>query len=48
MRDYPLTGLSNYAWYTITLSAAGTDPLLSATVRVMPTDILVYLPLILR
>ncbi|HLF27796.1 MAG TPA: pectate lyase [Anaerolineae bacterium] len=46
-RDYSLTGLTNYRWYTITLQAmfSGT-PLLTDTVRMMPTDIFFYLPLI--
>ncbi|MBN1887850.1 MAG: hypothetical protein JW850_07655 [Thermoflexales bacterium] len=47
-RAYTLTSLTNYTWYTVTLTAIGTDPLLSATVRVMPTGISVYLPLIMR
>lgn len=46
LRAYSLTGLDNYTWYTVTLS---TDPpLLSAAIRLMPTDKVVYLPLILR
>jgi hypothetical protein len=41
-RAYALTGLTNYEWYTVTLT---TDPpLLTATVSVMPTDIITYLP----
>jgi hypothetical protein len=41
-RAYTLTGLSNYIWYTVTLT---TDPLmLTDTVTVMPTDIFIYLP----
>jgi len=48
-RAYPLTGLANYEWYTVTLSAlVDSTALLSDTVRVMPTDILVHLPLVLR
>jgi hypothetical protein len=46
-RAYTLTGLTNYAWYTVTLTV-DTMPPLSDTVRVMPTGIFVYLPLILR
>jgi hypothetical protein len=38
----------NYQWYTITLSTVGTTPILSDTVRVMPTDRLGYLPLIVK
>ncbi|MBN1887848.1 MAG: G8 domain-containing protein [Thermoflexales bacterium] len=47
-RSYVLDGLINNTWYTVTLTAIGTDPLLSATVRVMPTGISVYLPLVMR
>jgi hypothetical protein len=46
-RAYTLTGLANYEWYTVTLSAMVNDTaFLSDTVRVMPTDILMYLPVI--
>ena len=42
IRSYSLTALENYQWYTVTLT---TDPvMLSDTVRVMPTDHLIYLP----
>lgn len=48
-RAYTLTDLTNYEWYTVTLSTMrGTAILFSDTVRVMPTDIFVYLPLVLR
>jgi hypothetical protein len=48
-RAYTLTGLTNYAWYTVTLNAmVDTTPILSDTVRVMPTDHFVYLLLVLR
>jgi parallel beta-helix repeat protein len=47
-RAYTLTGLTNYQWYTVTLSTVGSTPILSDTVRVMPTDKLVYLPLVLK
>lgn len=47
-RSYTLADLENYEWYTVTLIAAGTNPVLSDTVRVMPTDILVYLPIVLK
>ena len=48
-RAYTLTGLTNYAWYTVTLNAlVDTTVLLSDTVQVMPTDISVYLPFVLR
>jgi hypothetical protein len=48
-RAYTLTGLTNYAWYTVTLQAMldGT-PLLSDTTRAMPTDRVVYLPMLLK
>ncbi|MBN2007674.1 MAG: right-handed parallel beta-helix repeat-containing protein [Anaerolineae bacterium] len=46
LRDYNLTGLVNYTWYTVTLSTA--PSLFSDTIRLMPTDKAVYLPLILR
>jgi hypothetical protein len=48
-RAYTLTGLVNYEWYTVTLNAMlETAPILTGTVRVMPTDKFVYLPLALR
>ncbi len=48
-RSHDLTGLSNYTWYTVTLSALlDTTAILSDTVRVMPTDRVVYLPLVLK
>ncbi len=44
-QTYTLTGLTNYEWYTITLQAmADATPLLTDMVRVMPTDIMLYLP----
>ena len=46
-RAYTLTGLTNYTWYTVTLNALlDSTPFLTDTVRVMPTDIFVYLPLV--
>jgi chitodextrinase len=48
-RAYTLTGLTNYTFYTVTLNAMlESTPFLTDTVRVMPTDIFVYLPLVLR
>ena len=48
-RTYSLTGLTNYAWYTVTLNAMlDSTPFLTDTVRVMPTDRLVYLPLVAK
>ena len=45
-RLYTLTGMTNYTWYTVTLT---TDPpLLSDTVRAMPTDISLFMPLVVR
>lgn len=49
VRAYTLSGLINYVWYTVTLSAMlDSTAFLSDTVRVMPTDISVCLPLVLR
>ena len=48
-RAYTLTGLTNYVRYTVTLHAmVDSTAWLSNTARVMPTDRLVYLPLIYR
>jgi hypothetical protein len=48
-RAYTLTGLTNYTWYTVTLNAmSGSVSFLADTVTVLPTDIFVYLPLVLR
>jgi hypothetical protein len=48
-RAYTLTGLTNYELYTITLNAMLEGmPVLTDTVSVMPTDILVFLPLLGR
>ncbi|MBN1889573.1 MAG: right-handed parallel beta-helix repeat-containing protein [Thermoflexales bacterium] len=48
-RAYTLINLMNGEWYTVTLHAMrGTTVLLSDTVRVMPTGIFVYLPLVLK
>ena len=45
-RSYTLTGLTNYTWYTVTLT---TDPpMLTDTVRVMPTNVFLYMPLVVR
>ena len=46
-RTYTLTGLTNYERYTVTLQAmADATPILTDMVRVMPTDITIYLPLV--
>ena len=46
-RQYELTGLTNYTWYTITLNAMVDNmPILTDTIMVMPTDRLVYLPIV--
>jgi hypothetical protein len=46
-RAYTLTGLTNYTWYTVTLSAmVNVMPIMTGTLRVMPTDRFVYLPLV--
>jgi hypothetical protein len=49
-RAYTLTDhVTNYEWYTVTLHAmVGSTSRVSDTVRVMPTNRLVYLPLVLR
>jgi hypothetical protein len=48
-RAYTLTELTNYAWYTVTLNALlDNAPFLTDTLKLMPTDQLVYLPLIRR
>jgi hypothetical protein len=47
-REYSLTGLTNYEWYIITLTTVGATSTLSDTVRVMPTDMQVYLPLVIE
>jgi len=49
-RTYSLTGLTNYTWYTVTVSAMsdGSALLTSNVVAMWPTDILVYLPLVLK
>ncbi len=46
-RAYSLTGLTNYTWYTVTLNAMlGSTPYLTDTVKVMPTDVSLMLPLV--
>jgi hypothetical protein len=48
-RAYTLPGLTNYEWYTVTLNAmVDATPILTDTVRVMPTNLFVHLPLVLR
>jgi hypothetical protein len=45
-RACTLPGLTNYEWYTVTLNAmVDSTPILTDTVRVMPTGIFVYLPI---
>ena len=49
VRAHTLVSLTNYMWYTVTLSAmADNTPWLTDSVRVMPTDQLLYLPLVLK
>jgi hypothetical protein len=49
VRSYTLAGLTNYVWYTVTLNAVlDSTSFLTDTVRVMPTDIRIYLPLVLK
>ena len=48
-RAYTLTGLTNYESYTVTLQAlADPTPILTDVVRVMPTDQLLFMPLVVR
>jgi len=48
-RAYTLTGVTNYYWYTVTLNAVlDGAPVLTDTATVMPTDLFVYLPLVLK
>jgi hypothetical protein len=48
-RAYTLTGLTNHAWYTVTLNALLDDmAFLTDTIRARPTDDWVYLPLVIR
>jgi hypothetical protein len=48
-RAYTLTNLTNYLWYTVTLNAVvDSTPILTRSIHLMPTDQLVYLPLIRR
>jgi parallel beta-helix repeat protein len=48
-RTYALTGLTNYVWHTVTLKAMlDSTPFLTDTVRAMPTDRKVVLPLVMR
>jgi hypothetical protein len=48
-RAYELNGLTNYAWYTVTLQTMlNTTPLYTDTIKLIPADRLVYLPLILK
>jgi hypothetical protein len=48
-RAYTLPGLTNYEWYTVTLNAmADATSILTDTVRVMPTNLFVHLPLVMK
>jgi hypothetical protein len=50
-RGYSLAGVANYAFYTVTVGArdgSDADLFVSNSVRVMPTDIFVYLPAIMK
>ncbi|MBN1580061.1 MAG: hypothetical protein JXA89_05115, partial [Anaerolineae bacterium] len=48
-RAYALAGLTNYVPYTVTLNAIlDSTPLMTSTVRAIPTDIAVYLPIVLN
>lgn len=48
-RVFALTGLENYVRYTVTLSAiVDNSPLVTDTLTLMPTDNLLYLPVVLK
>ncbi len=48
-RQYSLTGLPNYIWYSITLNAMlDGSPILTDTANAMATDRLVFLPIVLK
>jgi hypothetical protein len=48
-RDYTIINLTNYTLYTVTLNAIlDSSPILTGTVTVMPTDLLVYLPVVMK
>lgn len=48
-RAYTLTGLTNYTPYAITLNAmVGASPTLTDSITLTPTDIFVYLPVVLK
>jgi hypothetical protein len=48
-RAYALNGLTNYAWHTVTLQAMlNSAPFLTTTIKLLPTDRLVYLPIVLK
>ncbi|WP_420629660.1 hypothetical protein [Candidatus Leptofilum sp.] len=48
-RSYTLTGLTNYTTYEVTLNAmVSGSPVLTDTISIMPTDLLIYLPLTTR
>ena len=47
VREYDLTGLTNYTFYDIKVSAIqDNEVVLSQTIRVMPTDMFTFLPLV--
>jgi hypothetical protein len=48
-RAYILTGLTNYVTYSVTLNAMlSSTPILTDTLMVMPSDIMVFLPLAIK
>jgi hypothetical protein len=48
-RSHVITSLTNHVWYTVTLDAMlDATSIMSDTVAVMPTNVFVYLPLVLR
>jgi hypothetical protein len=49
VRSYDITDLTNYTVYTVTLNAiVDSAPVLTDTIAVMPTDLLVHLPAVLK
>jgi hypothetical protein len=48
-RAYTLSGVTNHTWYRVTLNAVlDGAPVLTDTATVMPTDLFVYTPVVLR
>jgi hypothetical protein len=48
-RAYELNSLTNYTWYTVTVQAMlNATPLYTDTIKLLPTDRLVYLPVVVK